>query len=261
MVMYDVNLSVGRWPFRPLPHETMSELASYLRRFGIGGGLVRAAEGAFSSDPEAENRRLVNRCRKYPEFRPLLIANPFYGCWRKWRRVPAAVLYPGFQGFSLSDAETLAMARGLAARGTRILAVVVREEDERSQHPLCRIPAVPPDALEAFAREVPEATVIALNCCAWETGRFTAPNLYCDTAFAEGFPALAPLAGAIRRGRVLFGSHAPFFCASAGASKIGALAANEQEAIRNAAEKIFREANGGRPGFIETNPSEVLHAD
>ena len=241
MVNVDVNLSVGRWPFRPLPHATMADLATHLRKFGIVGGLVRTAEGAFSSDPETENRRLVEICRTWPGFLPLPVANPFYGYWHAWRNVPAAVLYPGFQRFSLLAPETLTMARRLVAQGTRILAVVVREEDERAQHPLCRIPAVSAAALETFAWNLPETTVIALNCYGWEAMTFTAPNLYCDTAFVEGFPALAPLAEPLRRRRVLFGSHAPFFCVSAGLSKVAALAENEQAAMQQAAERIFHE--------------------
>ena len=241
MVNFDVNLSVGRWPFRPLPHAELSELVSHLRKYGIVSGLVRAAEGAFSSDPEEENRRLVEACREEDAFLPLPVVNPFYRYWQTWRKLPAAVLYPGFQRFSLLAPETLSMARHLALQGTRILVIVVREEDERAQHPLCRIPAVEAESLDAFALELPETTVIALNCCACEARKFTAPNLYCDSAFIEGFPALEPLKELRQRGRMLFGSHAPFFCVSSGLSKVAALAENEQAAIQDAAERIFHE--------------------
>ena len=238
MVNFDVNLSVGRWPFRPLPHAEMPELTAYLRKYGVEGGLVRSAESAFSSDLDAENRQLAERCRNCPGFYPLFTANPFYCYWREWDQVQAAVLYPEFQRFSLLAPETLAMAEFLAGRGTEILAVVVREEDERSQHPLCRIPAVSVAELNGFALKLPSVTIIALNCCGWEIAGFTAPNLYCDTAFVEGFPALDPLTGMLQHERVLFGSHAPFFCATAGISKITALGGKARQAVKNA-EKLL----------------------
>lgn len=239
MVKFDVNLSVGRWPFRPLPNETIAQLVPYLKSFGITGGLVRSAEGAFSSDPEAENQQLVERCRNLKGFIPLPVANPFYGYWKTWRNVPAAVLYPKFHNFSLLAQETLTMARRLATQGTRILAVVVREEDERAHHPLCQIPAVSAKELETFAWSLSEMMVIALNTYIWEPLPWNAPNLYNDTAFVEACPALGPLEERIQTGRVLFGSHAPFFCTSAGISKVAALNENIQVALQQATERIF----------------------
>ena len=239
MVKFDVNLSTGRWPFRPLPGETMPELAAHLRKYGIEGGLLRAAEGAFSSDPESENGLLLKRCGSYPGFIPLLIAHPFYKYWRNWSHVPAAVLYPGFHRFSLEQPETLDMAHTLAAQGTKTLAIVVREEDERAQNPLCRIPAVSTDSLNAFASALPEITVIALNCYLSEAKTLTASNLYCDTAFIEGFPALAPVEEMVQKGKVLFGSHAPFFCVSAALSKITALDEKGKAAMQHTDKWIF----------------------
>ena len=239
MVKFDVNLSTGRWPFRPLPGETMPELAAHLRRYGIAGGLLRAAEGAFSSDPESENGLLLKRCGSYPGFIPLLIAHPFYKYWRKWEQVPAAVLYPGFHRYSPESSEALDMAHFLAEKGTHTAVIAVREEDERAQNPLCRIPPVPVDSLNAFASAVPEMTVIALNCYHSEAKALTASNLYCDTAFIEGFPALAPVEEMVQKGKVLFGSHAPFFCVSAALSKITALDEKGKAAMQHTDKWIF----------------------
>lgn len=240
MVKFDVNLSIGRWPFRPLPHAEIKELVPYLAGHGIEGGLLRSAEGAFSSDPEAENETLLKRCKGYKNFIPLLIANPFYKSFRQWNDVPAAVLYPGFQRFSLTAPETIAMAETLGSQGTKILVVVMREEDERAQHPLCKIPAVPVESLESFAQALPGMTVIALNAYVGEALRFTAPNLFCDTAFIEGFPALAPLAAKEKCGKLLFGTHAPFLCASAGVSKVAALDEKNRSAMSETLRNIFR---------------------
>jgi hypothetical protein len=112
----------------------------------------------------------------------------------------------------------------------------MREEDERAQHPLCKIPAVTVDSLELFARGLPEVSVIALNAYVSEALKFTAPNLYCETACIEGFPAVGPLEAKEKCGKLLFGTHAPFLCASAGISKVAAL----DEKNRNAMEKTLR---------------------
>ena len=58
MVIYDVNLSVGRWPFTPLPQEGMADLVRHLAKYGITGGLVRSNEAAFSANPYYENEML-----------------------------------------------------------------------------------------------------------------------------------------------------------------------------------------------------------
>jgi hypothetical protein len=131
------------------------------------------------------------------------------------------------------------MGKTLAAQGTKILAVVMREEDERAQHPLCKIPAVTVDSLELFARGLPEVSVIALNAYVSEALKFTAPNLYCDTACIEGFPALGPLEAKEKCGKLLFGTHAPFLCASAGVSKVAALDEKNRSAMEKTLRNIF----------------------
>jgi hypothetical protein len=43
MVIFDVNLSLGRWPFRPSDKETLEPLAAYLPLQGIASWRVRSA--------------------------------------------------------------------------------------------------------------------------------------------------------------------------------------------------------------------------
>ena len=59
-----------------------------------------------------------------------------------------------------------------------------------------------------------------VNAYAGEFRFFTAPNLYADLAFSETFPALAYTVENFGTERLLFGSHAPFFCLHSELSKL-----------------------------------------
>ncbi len=229
MVIFDVNLSLGRWPFRPSDKETRDSLADYLAKQGITGGLVRSAEAALSRVPDLENERLIQRCQGWAGFIPLPIVNPAWKFWRDLKGLPAAALYPGFQHFSLADQATIDMGRGLAERGI-LPVIVMREEDERAQHPLCKIPPVPSADLDAFAKALGDTPVLVLNAYNAEILRTTAPNLNFDFAFAESCYPLVPLIQKHGAARILYGSHSPFFCASAATSKLADLDGEEATA-------------------------------
>ena len=222
MVIFDVNLSLGRWPFRPSDKENRAPLAAYLAKHGISGGLVRSAEAALSRVPDLENERLRQRCQGWNGFFPLPIVNPAWKFWQDLDDLPAAALYPGFQNYGLADTATIEMGRSLAKKGI-VPVIVMREEDERAQHPLCRIPPVPTAELDAFAQALGGAPVLVLNAYSGEILRATAANLYFDFAFAESCFSLVPLARKHGAARLLYGSHSPFFCASAATSKLADL--------------------------------------
>ena len=240
MVIFDVNLSLGRWPFRPSDKENREPLAAYLARQGISGGLVRSAEAALSRVPDLENERLLQRCQGWDGFLPLPVVNPAWRFWQNLADLPAAALYPGFQHYSLADEASIKMGRGLAEKGI-VPVIVMREEDERAQHPLCKIPPVPVAELDAFAQALGDAPVLVLNAYSGEILRATAANLYFDFAFAESCFSLVPLARKHGAARLLYGSHSPFFCASAATSKLADLDDEAKSAVcAKTARRIFR---------------------
>lgn len=214
MVIFDVNLSLGRWPFRPSVAETMPELAKLLQKHGISGGLVRSAQAPFSADPEEENRRLAACCTNFPGFVPLPAVHPAYDFWKRGQ-FAAAALYPSFHGYRLTSRAALTMARRLAAAGT-MLVVVMREEDERGQHPLCKVKARPAAEVARFASLLPNAKILVLNAYWTEVMSWQEPNLYSDCAMVEAFPALCD----VPTERLVFGSHSPFLCTGAALAKV-----------------------------------------
>ena len=214
--VFDVNLSIGRWPFRPYKYDTMDKLVPYLAQFGITGGLVRSNETAFSTDIYTDNEALKAACAAYARFKALPVVNPAYPLWRD-EESSAVLLMPSYQNYSLLDGATIDMARALAAKGKRLV-VSLREMDERAQHPLCQVKA-PTAEIPGFAEALPGTPIILLNGYMGEIPKFTATNLYYDLAFYEPFDLTAAFR-ALPKGRMLFGSHAPFFTASAELSKL-----------------------------------------
>ena len=214
----DVNLSVGRWPFRRLPLEEAAALDPALEKACISGGLVRSLEAPFAMNVYEANEALLEACRPFPKLIPLPAVRPDFGLWREVSG-PAAVLHPNYHQFSLRSPEALEMVGALIARKI-VPVIVIREEDERGQHPLCKVPSVPAAEINALAEKFPASPFIALNAYAGEFKAFTAPNLYADIAFAETFPALAFVVDVFGTDRLLFGSHAPFFCIHSEISKL-----------------------------------------
>ena len=214
----DVNLSVGRWPFRRLPLEEAAALDSALEKAGISGGLVRSLEAPFALNVYEANEALMEACRPFPKLTPTPAVRPDFGLWRDVTG-PAAVLHPNYHQYSLLSPEALEMVGALIAKKI-VPVIVIREEDERGQHPLCKVPPVPAAEINALAEKFPDSPFIALNAYAGEFKVFTAPNLYADIAFAETFPALAFVVEVFGTDRLLFGSHAPFFCIHSETSKL-----------------------------------------
>lgn len=229
--LFDVNLSTGRWPFRDLPLAKMEDLRSKLEVSGISGGLVRSLEAPFAMNIYEANEKLFNECREYPEFIPLPAVRPDFVLWREMSG-KAVVMHPNYHQYSLLSDECIDMVRALIAKKI-VPVIVIREEDERGQHPLCKVPPVPAEDINTLAGMFPEAPFVALNAYNGEFTRFTAPNLFADIAFAESFPALAFAVENFGTGRLLFGSNAPFFTINSEISKLeyGKLDAEDVAAV------------------------------
>ena len=236
--LFDVNLSTGRWPFRRLPLEKLSDLSVRLRAAGISGGLVRSLEAPFSMNVYEANDLLLESCRNHPELIPAPSVRPDFTLWREID-ARAVALHPVCHQYSLEAPETLEMIEALL--GKKILPVIViREEDERGQHPLCRVAPVAVDEINSLARRFPEHPFLVLNAYAGEIGHLDAPNLYADIAFAETFPALSHAVEKFGTERLVFGSHAPFFCLESELSKLEYGKLTEEQRTSIAGENIGR---------------------
>ena len=89
-------------------------------------------------------------------------------------------------------------------------------EDERTQHPLMRVPPVDLSPLPDLLKNEPEARVVILNSDHLHNVEqlqklAAAGNAYFDISMVEGVGGVARLAQKISVRRVLFGSHYPLF--------------------------------------------------
>jgi hypothetical protein len=161
MKIFDVNLSTGQWPFRRLPLADTDQMLAKLKEAGISGGLVRSLEAPFSLNINEENDLLYEKLKNHPDFIPLPAVRPDFGLWKEIN-APAAALYPSYHQYSLTSPECVEMIRALLAKNITPV-IVVREEDERGQHPLCKVSPVSFDEINELAEMFPDKKFIVLN--------------------------------------------------------------------------------------------------
>jgi predicted TIM-barrel fold metal-dependent hydrolase len=231
--MIDVNVSLGSWPFRKLPAEDAEALAMRLRRAGTSQAWVGSLEGLFQRDIGGANARLADACRSVeaPRLVPFGTINLTVPDWEEDVRRCHEVhkfagirLHPGYHGYGLTD-PGFARLLALATQRGLIVQLAVMMEDERTQHPVFRAPAVDLRPLEAMIKATPGLRLVLLNAFRSLTVE-TAARLaqagvvWFEIATLEGVDRVASLVEKISAERILFGSHYPLFYLEAAALKL-----------------------------------------
>lgn len=216
-MIFDVNTAVGVWPFRNLRFAgDPKALYDHLARKGICGGVTRHYGAPFCHDLDFINEELAKSVQ--PGFIPAFAVRPDYKQWKELT-AQAVALYPSFHSYSLTDPETLEMAKHLAAKGT-VLHIIIREEDERSHHLRARVAPPPVAEIEAFADALPEARIVMINAMGGELSLICKHrNLYGEMASYEPFDVKAALSN-LPGDQLLFGSHSPLYYTTAALWKL-----------------------------------------
>jgi predicted TIM-barrel fold metal-dependent hydrolase len=227
-MILDVNAAVGRWPFCEIQSVTAARLSSLLKRAGVDRALVSSLEAVFHEDPNEDNRRLFRQLRGNRRLLAVPVINARLADWAdrlaEWTPTALAVkILPSYHAFSLADANVAGLAAGLAKAG-RPLLVQIRMEDERTQSPAFRVPAVPMADVAALAERFPRLTIVAL--CAY-TPEATdllehSPGVRMDVSMLDGLDVVGNLVKKHRPAarRLLLGSHSPLQYTQAAALKV-----------------------------------------
>jgi predicted TIM-barrel fold metal-dependent hydrolase len=242
--MIDVNVSLSRWPFRRLPLDDPAALVTALKRLEVTQAWAGSFDGLLHRDVAGVNLRLAADCRAHGEelLVPFGTVNPTRPDWQEdlrrcheEHRMPGIRLHPNYHGYGLGDPH-LSELLDEAARRSLIVQVVAAMEDERTQHPLVRVPPVDPAPLVGLVAERPALRVVLLNASLKpadallkrlvDTGR-----IWIDTAMIEGISVLERVVAAVGSGRILVGSHAPFYAPDAAPLKLQEAALKEADRL------------------------------
>lgn len=224
MPLIDVNVHLSRWPARRLPGDTAPELLERIQRAGIAQAWVGSFDALLHRDVAGVNERLVEQCETHGDgmLVPFGAVNPRLPDWKEDLRrcheeyeMPGIRLYPGYHGYALDDADAAELLAGAAERGL-VVQLAVKLEDERTQPPSLRAPAVDLGPLPKLLKGRSAPRVVLLNAmrnlsAAQASDLAEAGEVYFEIAMLEGVGGIERLLKQLPHERLLFGSHFPFF--------------------------------------------------
>lgn len=229
--MIDVNASLGQWPFRRVSgDESAASLVARLRRVGITSAWVSSYEGLLHRDVAAVNERLAAACRGQPLV-PFGVVNPSLPDWqddvRRCREVwnmPGIRVFPNYHGYSL-DSALFAELVSLCDRHGLIVQLAAKMEDERTHHPLVKVPPVDLTPLQDVLAANSKVRVVLLNAMAVIRGEALAQlvesrQVWVETATLEGAAGIEGILKSIPANRLLLGTHAPLFLPESAIGKL-----------------------------------------
>lgn len=221
--MIDTNIYLSRWPCRRLPADETDRLADTLRAAGITRAWAGSFDALLHKDIAGVNERLLMECARHPDlFVAFAAVNPMLPDWRddvaRCSAQPAVRgvrLHPNYHGYGLDDPRFVELLV-LAAERRLVVQLAVRMEDERTQHPLLRVPAIDLAPLAELLRTKPGVQVELLNggrdlTPARLSELAECPGVWIEPAMTEGVGGIAALVGRFPFERIVLGSYAPFF--------------------------------------------------
>jgi hypothetical protein len=155
-------------------------------------------------------------------------------------RMPGIRLHPNYHRYALDEPEPRELL-AMAAERKMLVQIAVAMEDDRTHHPLVRVPNVDLSRLAGLVREISGLRVQLLNTRALTPTaikELAAAGVHTDFAMIEGVHGLRRLTQDAGSGRIVFGSYFPFYYWEAAALKVreaeadtGAMAANARKLL------------------------------
>lgn len=237
----DTNVSLFHWPFRRLPLDDTGALVTKMSEHGITEAWAGSFEGILHRDIAGVNQRLADTCRqsngRLLPFGSINLALPDWEddlrrC-HEVHRMPGVRLHPNYHGYTLADPR---FKRFLVQATERALLVQIALllEDTRTQHPLVVVPDVDAAPLVAVAASVPKARILLLNsgkalASALSARLAATPGIHFDSARVETAGGVGKHLRTLPAGRLVFGTHAPFFIYESAVIKLYESALTEAE--------------------------------
>ena len=252
----DTNVSLFHWPFRRLPLDETGALLKKMSEHGITAAWAGSFEGILHRDIAGVNQRLADSCRqsngRLVPFGSINLALPDWEddlrrC-HETHHMPGVRLHPNYHGYTLADPRFKRCLQIATERGL-LVQIALLLEDTRTQHPLMVVPDVDVAPLAEIAATVPKVSVLLLNGGKVLEGTHAArlaatPGIHFDIARVETAGGVGRHLRKLPAGRLVFGTHAPFFIYESAVIKL-------QESALTAAETR---------ALLDDNPRQLLRA-
>ena len=249
-MLFDVNVSLGHWPFMRFEQNSAEKLSCHLEAEGVGRALVSAIDAALYPDPHVCNLELARAVEPHANLTPLMTVDPTLTHWRDcldaYRRqglLNAVRLLPNYHRYGLAAPCVNELAQAVS-EASGVLVVQMRLEDERNQYPLMKVRGVPVWSVTSLAQRHPELTILCLCPYLPEAAELVreSKSVFVDTSFIELVDTLAEPLKRVPPSRVLFGSHTPFLYTRANIMKVqcASISDAEKESVAHEnAERLF----------------------
>lgn len=223
-MIIDTNVYLSRWPFRRLPDDETAGLVARLRRHNVTEAWAGSFDGIFHKDVSGVNARLAEECAALgaglliPFGTVNLTLPDWRGDLRRCRenhKMRGIRVHPNYHGYSLADPKFTELLAAASEAGL-LVQIVVQMEDDRMQHPLMKIPAVDLAPLPKLVERHPKLRLMLLNAFrSWSAAAqktlAQAPGVRFEFAMLDGISGVGRAVESLGAGRILFGSHAPFY--------------------------------------------------
>jgi predicted TIM-barrel fold metal-dependent hydrolase len=221
-MVFDLNVYLGRWPFRRLRHAGAEGVRGLMARTGTSRALAIPLQAVFYKDCLDGVCEMVEEIRQEgTDLLPLAMVNPDFPGWERDLRQMVEILgcvgcgvVPNYHGYRVYDPCAEALLRTLGEMGLPAL-VFVRLWDERSHHWRMQVPPLTVDDLTYVLKTYPELRVAVCNANLPSEGVALAPVLAdrVQTLLTTAYKSLklAEMVERVGAEHLAYGSGMPFY--------------------------------------------------
>lgn len=215
----DCSTWTGNWPFAGLRYSDIAKLEAKLKSENVQRAYVSQFESVFQQDPLTVDKALFEATSRSGLFSPAPLIDLSFPNWAEAAKLYAATpavkmvkLIPNYHMYELNE-EMLAPLVEITSKAKLVIAIQIRLEDERSQHPLMKVAPVDVFQLLKVLSFFPEQSFILNNPYQWEILELgdVLENVYVDMTMVEPVEPLKALRGKPGLDRMLFSSNCPLF--------------------------------------------------